>query len=120
MGSVYDVFNRHNCPQHIGCLRDAHQASAFTQQCVERIKLQQASRLFESGEPTEAAYMATESIALYPLEAAAYLVLARSQLETGRPALAAETLDAADEAGLTRLVGKAVVFDDVFGGEVIR
>jgi len=65
-----------------------------------RFKYQLARQQFDGGLFQEAILNATEAISLDPKEVDAYVVLARANLELGKPATAETTIQAASQAGL--------------------
>ena len=65
-----------------------------------QVKYQLAEQQYEGGLFDEAVRAVSESLALDPTQADAYVLLARSYLELGKPASAQQALDAARRAGL--------------------
>lgn len=65
-----------------------------------RFKYQLAQQQYDRGLFEAAVTTANEAVAMHPKQADAYVILARSQLELGRPASALDAIEAARRAGV--------------------
>ncbi len=80
--------------------RDKEAARQRWSEVRGRFKYQLARQQYESGQFDNAVMTATEAISLDPHEVGAYVVLARANLEQGKPATAETALRAASNVGL--------------------
>jgi len=86
--------------QHVTMKQHKIQAKQQWKQVRGRVQYQLAKQQFDHGHFLEATRTATESLALAPKDEASYALLAKSFLELGKLASAAQTIKTADIAGI--------------------